>query len=147
MQWDYPGPFTLDITVQESDIDGLGHANNASYAMWCERCAWAHSASLGLTVADYQRLDRGVAIHSASYHYYLPSFAREELLIGTWLLQCDGKLRIARHFQIFNREKGQTVLRGDWQLISVVLSTGKAIRMPQLFADTYSSATISSSNT
>ena len=142
LNWDRPSPFTLEVNVKESDIDGLGHSNNASYVIWCEQCAWKHSESLGLSVSDYQKLDRGVAIHRADYNYYQPSYLGDPLLVATWLVNCDGKLRLERRFQIVNRQNGQTLLRGHWELVSVILSSGKPTRLPKLFVDTYSVAVV-----
>lgn len=142
MNWDLPSPYTDEIVVQASDIDGMGHANNASYVVWCEACAWKHSEQLGLSVSDYQRLDRGVAIHKARYEYFLPSFEGERLIVGTWLTACDNKLRLERRFQVLNSRSGDTVLRGLWQLICVTLSSAKACRFPQEFIDIYGGAVI-----
>ena len=142
MNWDLPSPYTYDIEVQASDIDGMGHANNACHVLWCEACAWKHSEELGLSVSAYQALDRGVAIHKASYEYFLPSFEGERLIAGTWLTACDNKLRLERRFQVLNSETGDTVLRGHWQLICVALSSGKACRLPQEFIQVYGGAVI-----
>jgi len=142
VNWDLPSPHTYDIEVQAGDIDGMGHANNACYVLWCEACAWKHSEELGLTVSDYQALDRGVAIHKASYEYLLPSFEGERLIAGTWLTACDNKLRLERRFQVLNLQTGDTVLRGHWQLICVTLSSGKACRLPQEFIDIYGGAVV-----
>lgn len=142
INWDYPSPFTLGIKVAPSDIDGMGHTNNAAYVIWCETCAWKHSESLGLSIKDYQTLDRGVAIQHADYTYYLPSFQNDPLVVATWLISCDGKLRLQRRFQIVNKVNGQTLLRGQWDLVSVILSTGKPTRLPKRYVDTYSAAVI-----
>ena len=142
IEWDLPAPFTSEVTVGETDIDGLGHANNASYIVWCEKCAWQHSESLGLSLADYQALDRGVAIHHAEYDYHQPTFCADRLIIATWLIHCDGRLRLQRRFQVALADTGDTVLRGQWNLVSVVLSTGKTTRLPRVFAETYSSAVV-----
>ncbi len=107
-----------------------------------EQCAWKHSEALGLSVSDYQTLDRGVAIHHAHYTYYLPCFENDPLLVATWLVHCDGKLRLERRFQIVNPLNGRTLLRGHWNLVSVVLSSGKPTRLPRLFVDTYSAAVV-----
>ena len=144
--WDYPRPHTFAVRVVAADIDGMGHTNNACYAVWCEDCAWNHSRELGLTVADFQRLDRGVAIHKASYEYYLPAFEGEELLVGTWLTACDGKLRLERRFQMINLSSGATVQRGHWQLICVTLTSGKATRFPREFIAAYGDAVIEDRN-
>lgn len=140
MQWDYPQPFTEQIKVSASDIDGMGHTNNACYVIWCERAAWLHSRKLGLSVEDYRRLDRGVAIRQASYEYFLPSFAGDELTMATWLTHCDGKLRLERRFQLINPGNGVTLLRGHWTLIGICVSTGKPARFPEEFIRVYGGA-------
>lgn len=69
MNWDYADPFVIDLRVLAEDIDGLGHANNAVYVSWLERCAWRHSQRLGLDLAEYRRLDRAMAVlrHEIDY--------------------------------------------------------------------------------
>lgn len=140
MKWDYPNPHTCEVIVDAADIDGMGHANNACYVVWCEQCAWNHSEALGLSVTDYQQLDRGVAINKANYEYFLPSFENEKLIVGTWLTACDNKLRLERRFQMINPETEQTILRGCWFLICVALSSGRAAKFPQEFIDIYGGA-------
>lgn len=137
MQWDYPCPFTHLRKVAINDIDGMGHVNNAVYVKWCEDVAWLHSASLGLTIEDYQRLDKGVAIRKGSYEYVAPSLLDDELILATWLTASDGKLRLQRSFQIFDKKSEQLRLRGEWQLICVTLSSGKPSRFPREFIDSY----------
>ncbi|MAI90437.1 thioesterase family protein [Ponticaulis sp.] len=44
---DFESAFALEITPQPSDIDQLGHVNNASYVRWVEQVAvghWEHVA-------------------------------------------------------------------------------------------------------
>lgn len=142
--WDFPSLFTTNTTVQSEHIDGLGHANNAIYVTWCEAVAWQHSQALGLTVKDYQSLNRGMAISRASYDYILPCFAGDELILATWLTANDGKLRMERSFQIEDTDSGKTLFRGRWQLISVNLETGKPARMPQIFNEVYGPVVVSS---
>ena len=60
MGWDRATPFIIDLQVGAEDIDGLGHANNAVYVTWLERCAWRHSQRLGLDLVEYRRLDRAM---------------------------------------------------------------------------------------
>ena len=124
-----------------TDIDGMGHANNASYVVWCEQCAWQHSQQLGLNVEDYQRLDRGVAINKANYEYFSPCFEDDRIIVATWLTACDNKLRLERRFQIVNSRK-QTLLRGHWLLISMILSSSRPAKMPAEFVKAYGEAVI-----
>ena len=92
MTWDYPSPFTQPAVPIPADIDGLQHTNNAVYVQWCERIGWAHSQALGLSLLDYQRLDRAMAIRRGEYDYLLPTVLGDELTLATWLTASDGKL-------------------------------------------------------
>lgn len=138
MEWKYPSPFTFDLTVAKTDIDGLNHTNNACYVRWCESAAWQHSLSLGLDIADYQRLDRGMALHTAEYKYFLPSIESDTLRVATWLVSSDKKLRLERQFQINNVNTGACIMQATWSLICVTLSSGKATRFPKEFLAAYS---------
>jgi acyl-CoA thioester hydrolase len=137
LAWDYPQPFTLLRVPQADDIDGLNHTNNAVYVRWCEQAGWAHSEALGLTLDDYRRLDRAMAIRRGEYDYLLPTFAGDALLLATWLVGGDGKLCMERRFQLIRESDGATVLRGRWDLVCIEMSSGRARRMPQEFLDAY----------
>ena len=137
MVWDYPNPFTLPAQPQLGDIDGLQHTNNAVYVQWCEKIGWAHSESLGLALADYQRLDRAMAIRRGEYDYLLPTGALEELTMATWLMATTSKLSMERRFQLVRNRDHATILRGRWDLVCIELSTGQPRRMPPEFCETY----------
>jgi len=74
LNWDYPHAHTLPVMPEAGDIDGLQHTNNAVYVRWCEHIAWHHSATLGLDLDGYQRLDRAMAIRRGEYDYLPPEF-------------------------------------------------------------------------
>ena len=137
MNWDYPQPFTLPRAPAAADIDGLNHTNNAVYVRWCEQVGWAHSEALGLSLEDYRRLDRAMAIRRGEYDYILPTVQDEALVLGTWLVAGDGKLAMERRFQLIRVRDGATVLRGRWDLVCIELSSGRPRRMPQEFVDAY----------
>ena len=142
LDWDYPQPFVLPRVPQAADIDGLNHTNNAVYVRWCEQAGWAHSEALGLTLDDYRRLGRAMAIRRGEYDYLLPTFAGEALVLGTWLVAGDGKLAMERRFQLVRESDGATVLRGRWDLVCIELASGRPRRMPQAFLDAYMGAVV-----
>ncbi len=135
--WDFARPFTLALRPQPQDIDGLNHTNNAVYVQWCEKIAWAHSVALGLSLDDYRRLDRAMAIGRAEYDYLLPSVAGEELELATWLCASDGKLTMERRFQLIRQRDQATLLRARWHLVCIELGSGRARRMPREFCQIY----------
>jgi len=140
VNWDIGAPFVLNVSPRPEDIDGLDHTNNAVYVKWCERVGWAHSHALGLSMADYQRLDRAMAIRRGEYEYLLPSFLGESLLLGTWLVGSDGKLAMQRRFQLLRESDGATLMRGVWDLVCIEISSGKPRRMPPEFLAAYQTA-------
>ncbi len=137
MTWDHPDPFTLPVSPTSADIDGLNHTNNAVYVQWCEKIGWAHSDALGLSLADYQRLDRAMAIRRGTYDYLLPTACGEALTLGTWITASDGKLTMERRFQLLRDSDQATILRGHWELVCIEVSTGRARRMPPEFCEIY----------
>ena len=142
MTWDHPQPFTLPVMPRGEDIDGLNHTNNAVYVQWCEKIGWAHSEALGLSLEDYRRLDRAMAIRRGEYDYLLPTAAGEALTLATWLFASDGKLTMERRFQLIRKRDQETVMRGRWDLVCIELSSGRVRRMPQEFCQAYLAATV-----
>lgn len=137
LHWDRPSPFVLPVRPQAADIDGLDHTNNAVYVRWCEEAGWAHSTALGLTLADYKRLDRGMAIRRSEFDYIYATNIGEELLLGTWLMPGDSALSMQRCFQLVRQRDNVTVLRARWDLVCIELSSGRPKRLPPEFAAIY----------
>lgn len=142
MPWDLPNPFTISATPHSEDIDGLLHTNNAVYVRWCERAGWAHSEALGLTLADYQRLDRAMAIRRGEYDYLLPTALGDQLTLATWLFSNGGKLSMQRRFQLIRNRDQATILRARWELVCIEISSGQARRMPPEFCEIYLAAAL-----
>jgi hypothetical protein len=95
-RWDFPGPHTIACAPGADDIDGLNHTNNGVYVRWCQDAGWSHSAALGLTLLDYQQLDRAMAIRRGEYDYLLATSLGEALTLATWLVATDGLMTMAR---------------------------------------------------
>jgi len=140
VNWDFENPHTYDITVQADDIDELGHANNAIYVRWLERCAWQHSKSLGLGLDEYRELDRAMAIVHHQIDYLAAAYQGDELVMATWIVHWDKKLRMTRHFQLCRKSDGATLLRARTTFACIELSTGRPKRMPALFIEGYGKA-------
>jgi acyl-CoA thioester hydrolase len=140
VNWDRPHPFMLELTVASEDIDGLGHANNAVYVAWLERCAWRHSQSLGLDLAEYRRLDRAMAVVRHEVDYLASAYEGQDLLLGTWIVASDQRLKMDRCFQLLRVEDGVTLLRARTTFVCIELSSGRPRRMPVEFVEGYGSA-------
>lgn len=142
MTWDRADPFVIDIEVRPEDIDGLGHANNAVYVSWLERCAWRHSQHLGLDLTEYRRLDRAMAVVRHEIDYLLSAYEGQALQMGTWIVESDQKVKMDRCFQLVRCEDGVTLLRARTRFVCIELSTGRPKRMPAEFVEGYGRALI-----
>lgn len=140
MSWDLATPFVIDLAVSADDIDGLGHANNAVYVSWLERCAWRHSQSLGLDLTEYRRLDRAMAVVRHEIDYLASAYEGDALQLATWIIESDQRLKMTRHFQLVRPSDACTLLRARTTFVCIELSTGKPKRMPVEFIEGYGQA-------
>lgn len=140
MNWDRSNPFVIDIQVEADDIDGLGHANNAVYVSWLERCAWRHSQFLGLDLTEYRRLDRAMAVVRHEIDYLASAYEEQQLQMATWIVESDQRLKMDRCFQLIRPADGMTLLRAKTTFVCIELSSGKPKRMPLEFVEGYGAA-------
>lgn len=142
MIWDQVEGYVIDIEVDASHIDELGHANNAVYVTWLESCAWRHSQSLGLGLDDYRRLDRAMAVLRHEIDYLAAAYEGDRLQLATWIVESDQRLRMKRNFQLIRPADNTTLLRAQTTFVCIQLSNGKPKRMPVEFVEGYGQALI-----
>lgn len=143
MSWKYPQPFINEWQVSSEQIDHYQHANNVAYVSQIEITSWAHSNQLGLDIAQYQELDRGMAISRHEINYLAAAYLHDQIDCATWIVECDSRLKLSREFQFIRRSDQQTLLTAKTEFVCIALSTGKPKRMPKLFADIYGQAALS----
>lgn len=137
LPWDVCGVYSMQMRVTDKDCDRFGHTNNAVYLRWLERVAWAHTESLGLGFETYERLGTGCVVRRHELDYLATSFAGEDLRLGTWIAENDGRLSMWRAYQIIRVADTKTLLRGRTRFVCVDLVSGKPRRQPQAFIDAY----------
>lgn len=135
--WDLPTPYVATIAVAAQDIDAYDHVNNAVYVTWLDRAAWEHSAALGLPIEKCLELDKGMAVVRSCIAYLRPALLGDTMLVGTWLLAGDSKLRVGRRFQVRRQSDGVTLARAEIQYACIELSSGRPARWPPEFRERY----------
>lgn len=134
-QWRMADPFTMNIRVAEQDVDRLGHANNTIYLQWMEEISWAHIESVGLTWELQEGLGRAMAIVRTEIDYKAAALADDDLILGTWLVEFDGKLRSRRLFQLVRPSDGRTLVEAESRHVCIDTATQRPARIPDPMAE------------
>jgi acyl-CoA thioester hydrolase len=140
--WDLPAPFTIDITVRAEDTDRLGHANNVVYVRWLEDVSWAHIESLGMSWSLHEKTGKAMAITRTEIDYLASANTGDQLVLGTWLTDYDGRFRSARQFQLVRPSDGKTLVRAVSTHACVDMKSQRPARAPKEFAEILGSAVV-----
>lgn len=135
--WDRTNPFVIDVVAESRDVDGYGHVSTHNYVRWMIDCAFAHSTALGLPESKCRELARGMAAVHADLDLVGSAYEGDTLKVATWIIKSDHKLRLGRHCQIIHANQGKTLARADFDFVCTNLETGKPVRMPEEFKQTY----------
>jgi acyl-CoA thioester hydrolase len=137
LKFDFPAPHVIEISVAPDDIDAYDHVNNAVYLSWCDRAAWSHSAALGVPLERCVALRRGMAAQRIEVDFLRAALTGDRVQAATWIASADGRLRAERRFQIRRAADGATLARARVEYVCINLDSGRAVRMPELFARAY----------
>jgi acyl-CoA thioester hydrolase len=135
--WDFGNPHVVALEVLAADIDAYDHVNNSVYLSWLDRAAWSHSATLGLSLEQCVTTRRGMAAHRTEIDYLRAALLGDRVLVGTWIVNTDAKLRVERRFQIRRAADGETLSRARIDYVCINLDSGRAVRMSDSFRNAY----------
>lgn len=132
-----PLAFTGTHQVVPEEIDEYAHVNNAVYLQWLDRIAWTHAEALGTPLVHCLAIRRGMAVRHTRIDYLEAALLGDTLLLATWLVACDGRLRCTRRFEIVRLGDGKRVADAEIEYFCLNLDSGKPCRFPQEFAESY----------
>lgn len=132
-----PQAFTTTHEVVPEEIDEYAHVNNAVYLQWLDRIAWTHAAQLGTPLAHCLAMRRGMAVRHTRIDYLEAAVVGDVLLLATWLVACDGRLRCTRRFEIVRLSDAKRVADAEIEYFCLNLDTGKPCRFPREFTESY----------
>ena len=134
--YDHPSPHVIELDVEARDIDAYDHVNNAVYLTWLDRAAWSHSAALGVPLEQCVALRRGMAALRTEIDFVRAALRGDRVRVATWIASGD-RLRVERRFQVLRAGDGATLARACTRYVCINLDSGRAVRMPELFARSY----------
>ena len=136
MPFEHPAPHVIELEVEARDIDAYDHVNNAVYLTWLDRAAWSHSAALGVPLERCLSVRRGMAALRTEIDFVRAALRGDRVRIATWIA-ASGRLRVERRFQVVRATDAATLARARTEYVCINLDSGRAVRMPELFARAY----------
>lgn len=137
IHWDRPHPFTLEVPVDSTHMDRLGHANNTCYVQWMQDISWRHVEHIGMGWALQEKEGRAMAIVRTEIDYIASAYAGDHLIMGTWITESNDKLHSARQFQLVRTADRKTLLRATCRYVCIDIKKGKPARMPVSFIEVH----------
>jgi len=115
--------------VAETDIDGLGHANNIEFVRWIQDVAVAHSSAVGLDFAAYVAMASFFVVRRHEVDYLRPALRGDPLVVRTWIdsaaaAQCE------RVTEIVRETDGAMLARATTTWGFVEATSGRPTRIP-----------------
>jgi acyl-CoA thioester hydrolase len=137
MPFEHPAAHVIELGVEAADIDAYDHVNNAVYLTWLDRAAWSHSAALGVPLERCLGVRRGMAALRTEIDFVRAALRGDRVRVATWIAGSNGRLRVERRFQVVRAADDATLARARTEYVCINLDTGRAVRMPELFARAY----------
>jgi acyl-CoA thioester hydrolase len=118
--------FSHRITVQECDIDSLGHVNNTVYLRYIEDCVTAHAQSVGMSLSRLRQLGVVPVVHRHTITYHRPAHLGEELEVSTEIVNFSS-FRATRHNRIVRAGVLLVSCETDWVWIDPLRQRPKSV--------------------
>lgn len=100
-------PYEMELTVQPSDIDRLGHVNNVVYLSWVQDAAVAHWYA---SATEQQKTAYLWVVAKHEIEYKRPSKEGDVLVVKTWVGKANHRL-FTRHTEISRKLDGKVVVK------------------------------------
>ena len=120
-----PHAYAHAFTVEASDIDQLGHANNVAYLRWVQDVAAAHWQHFFPPTDALPPQVWVVQEHRIRYHR--PAYAGDELRASTWV----GDVKGASSQRLTRIERnGELLCSAETQWVLLDAGSGRPVRVP-----------------
>ena len=92
-------PYELEIKVEETDIDQMGHVNNVVYLRWVQNVAVAHW-NVAATEEEKRNILWVIIRHEIDYKR--PAFMNDIILARTWIGKANRR-SFERHTEFYRK--------------------------------------------
>ena len=122
------------FTIALATAFSAAHAADGNAAAGKEKsttCAACHGPDGNSQSPDFPKLA------GQQQDYLEAALLADTLLIATWIVACDGRLRCTRRFDILRMADGKRVLDAEIDYFCLNLDTGRPCRFPREFVECY----------
>lgn len=84
--------FVYHTRIQETDLDGFGHLNNANYLRLFEHARWDFINQRGFSMERIQEIQQGPVILEVTLRFLSELKAGDQIYIESQLIEMSGKI-------------------------------------------------------
>lgn len=124
---------TVSIQIRFSDIDWMGHVNNAVYLNYIEKARIDFFKTAALKI-DWKKV--GIILARTEINYKMPALLEDDLYVKTWCSR-TGTKSFDLSFLIYKKLKAETIeiANGLTVLVCYDYSTSQSVDLPQEWKD------------
>jgi acyl-CoA thioester hydrolase len=128
--------FTMELTVDASVIDELGHASNIAYVRWVQDVAKRHSECVGWDHERYKTLGAVFVVRKYELDYVGSALLGDRLRLETYVESWSAASSV-RKTRIFRASDDKVLFHAStlWALVSI--TTGRPTRIPAEIRDAF----------
>jgi acyl-CoA thioester hydrolase len=126
------GAFSHPRRVAWRDLDANAHVNNAAYLEFAEDCGVEVAAAYEWPMARCMDAGFAILVRRHQILYRRPATLGDDLEVKTWISDVR-RVQAIRHYTITQVETSQQLARLRSTYVWVDLSSGKPIRIPEVF--------------
>ena len=128
-------PYVMEVTVERSDIDRLGHVNNIVYLSWVQEVAVSHWYA---SATEDQKSKYLWVVAKHEIEYKRPSVEGDVLVVSTWVGKASHRL-FTRNTRISRKADGKEVVKAVTLWAPVDIETRKPVTPSQDVYEMFSS--------
>jgi thioesterase-3 len=128
----------FDITVRSTDVDFIGHVNNAKYLEYMEWARFDWLCRLGFTLEELQRRSIMPVVVNININYRKELRMLEQVQVRSSAVRLGEKSFVIRQ-ELFN-QKGELACDADVTMVMIDAKSRRAAALPHDFVDAFSAA-------
>jgi thioesterase-3 len=128
-------PHLFDIVVRSTDVDFIGHVNNAKYLEYFEWARFDWICQLGYTPEELQRRQIMPVVVNININYRKELRMLDQVQVRSFAVRAGEKSFVVRQ-ELYN-QKGELACDADVTMVMIDARERRAIRLPADLANVF----------